>query len=278
MKTGNKPEIFFHVGMGKAASTFLQYNVFPRFRNIHYIQRTQYRRAITIIRKGKYSRYLVSGELDNRLFKNYIREFASFFPETKTIIILRKHDSWIASQYKRYVKNGNPWSFNEFFDIGNDQGFWKQKDLYFFPLISILEKYFNYKPLVLFYDDLRADPEKFIRKIGDFIGADYDISRIDYSHKHSSYNEKQLKAIMAVSQCVNIRRKRKGDNKTLRVIRGLIPNLIRYSTLYVAIILPDSLFSKQDLIPPAFLEEIRKKYNADWEKCLEYAIKNNPLS
>jgi hypothetical protein len=278
MKTATRPEIFFHVGTGKAASTFLQYNVFPKFKNIHYIQRTQYRRAVKIISKGKHGRYLVSGELDNRLFENYIREFASYFPETKTIIILRKHDSWIASQYKRYVKNGNPWSFNEFFDIENDQGFWKQQDLYFFPMISILEKYFNHKPLVLFYDGLRADPEKFIGKIGDFVGADYDISRIDYSHKHSSYNEKQLKAIMAVSKRIKIRRKREGTNKTIRVIRGLIPNIIRYSTLYIALILPDSLFSKQDLIPSGRLEEIRKKYNSDWEQCLEYARKNNPPS
>lgn len=278
MNTVNKPEIFFHVGMGKAASTFLQYNVFPKFRNVHYIQRTRYRRALKIIGKRKHSRYLVSGELDNRMFENYIREFASSFPETRTIIVLRSHENWIASQYKRYLKNGNPWRFNEFFDLNEDKGFWRQKDLYFFPLILILEQYFNHKPLVLFYEDLRADPEKFIRKIGNYTGAYYDTGKIDLSHKHSSYNEKQLKAIQAVSKRINIRRKREGTNKTLRVIRGLIPSMIRYSILYLALILPDSLFSKQDLIPPDCLEEIRKKYNSDWEQCLDYSRKNNPLS
>ncbi|MCK4344067.1 MAG: hypothetical protein KAX05_02190 [Bacteroidales bacterium] len=53
-------EIFKHDGMGKAASTFLQYNVFPKLKDICYIQRTRYRRAKKIISKGKHKKYLVS--------------------------------------------------------------------------------------------------------------------------------------------------------------------------------------------------------------------------
>jgi hypothetical protein len=272
----NDPEIYFHVGMGKAASTFLQYSIFPEFKGVHYIQRTRYKRAPKIISAGKHKKYLLSGELDNRLFENYVSDFSAKFPETKTFIVLRRHDSWIASQYRRYLKNGYALNFKEFFDLSCDSGFWKQKDLYFFPLIQILEKYFRYKPLVLFYEDLRNNPEEFIRRIGDYTGAVYDIRQFDLTRRHSSYNEKQLKAIMAVSKRIDIRRKRTLKNKTIRVIIGLIPNLIRYSVLYLAPLLPDSLFRKEELIPPGTLSEIRQKYTPDWDQCIAYANSNNP--
>jgi len=277
MEKQTTPEIYFHVGMGKAASTFLQYNVFPKFRDIHYIQRTKYRRSIRIISRSKYQKYLVSGELDNRLYENYIHEFSSFFPGTRTIIILRHHDSWIASQYRRYVKNGNPWRFHDFFDIHNDHGYWKQQDLYYFPLIKILEQHFKYKPYVLFYDDLRDNPEEFIRKIATYIGASYDINKINLSHRHSSYNEKQLRVIYQLSKKIDIRRKRKGTNKTIRAIRGLIPNIIRYSTLYLAYLIPGSNLGNEVRIPSETLEEIRKYYASDWDQCVKYAADFNPL-
>ena len=270
------PEIYFHVGMGKAASTFLQYNVFPRFRDIYYIQRTKYRRSIRIISGRKYQKYLVSGELDNRLFESYIKEFSSFYPETKTIIILRNHESWIASQYRRYIKNGNPWEFHEFFDLENDHGYWKKKDLYYYPLIKLLEQYFNYKPYVLFYNDLRLNPEEFIRKIASYVGGRYNINQVDLSRRHSSYNDKQLKAILHLSRRIDIRRKRKGTNKTIRVIKGFIPNIIRYTTLYLALLLPDSFFGPDILISPEMLEEIKKHYSSDWDQCVKYAMDNNP--
>ncbi len=277
MNLSERPVIYFHVGMGKTASTFLQYNVFPEFRDIHYIQRTKYRKSIKIISAGKDKKYLVSGELDNRLFENYIKEFSSFFPGTRTIIILRRHDSWIASQYRRYLKNGYAWSFHDFFDMENDRGYWKQKNLYFFPLIKLLEQYFSFKPFVLFYDDLRSNPQEFIRKIASYMDAGYDIKKINLSHRHSSYNEKQLKAILHLSKRIDIRRKRTGTNKTIRVIKGLIPNMIRYSTLYLALLLPDSLFGTEVLTPPESLEEIKKHYADDWEQCVKYAMKYNPL-
>ncbi len=270
------PEIYFHVGLGKAASTFLQYSVFPKFKGVCYIQRIRYKRAPEIISAGKHKKYLVSGELDNRLFGNYIREFSAKFPGTRTMIILRRHDSWIASQYRRYLKNGFALSFNEFFDLKDDRGFWKQKDLYFLPLILLLDQYFKFKPLVLFYEDLQENPAGFISNIGDFIGANYNITDINLTYRHSSYNDKQLKAIMAVSKRIDIRRKRTIKNKTVRVFIGLIPNLIRYSVLYTARLLPDRLFPDNTLVPPAILSEIRQKYTTDWEQCLSYAKTNNP--
>ena len=52
--------------------------------------------------------------------------------------------------------------------------------------------------------------------------------------------------------------------------------MIRYSTLYVSKYLPGSWFSKEPLIDPDYLKEVRDYYEADYQKVIEYAQKNNP--
>ena len=45
-----QPEIYFHVGLGKVASTYLQHRFFPKLKGIHYIKSTRYRRSLQIIK------------------------------------------------------------------------------------------------------------------------------------------------------------------------------------------------------------------------------------
>ena len=119
--------------------------------------------------------------------------------------------------------------------------------------------------------------EEFIDKIANYMGVGYDMNKINISRRHTSYNEKQLKAIFHISKRIDIRRKRTGTNKTIRVIKGLIPNMIRYTTLYLALLFPDSIFGTEVLIPSESLEEIKKHYNDDWEQCAKYAMDHNPI-
>ena len=64
-------QIYYHVGLGKAASTYLQNRIFPALDGIRYIHRDRYRRYRSIIDKSHDDRYLVSREaafrLDQRL-------------------------------------------------------------------------------------------------------------------------------------------------------------------------------------------------------------------
>lgn len=270
-----KTEIFFHVGLGKAASTYLQYSVFPFFEDIHYIQRTRYKHTKAIVGEEKHKRYLVSREFDRQL-KSEVEHFAKDFPRARTIIIFRRHDSWIASQYRRFLKNGNPWSFQEFFDIENDNGQWKQEELNFFGKIQTLEKHFETPPLVLFYEDMRKGPIAFFRRIADFCGASFDPKHIDLSKRHSSYQPRQLKAIYALSQRIDLRKHQNYRWKAANVSRRLLVNAIRYPTLYAAKWLPETLFSSEPLIPKKQLEQIREHFADDWKRCQEYAKQHNP--
>ena len=116
-------EIYFHVGLAKTGSTFLQKNFFPYLKNIKYISTHDYINSIDIINKTNYKSYLISREFDKQ-FEREIKKFISYFPDTKIIVVFRRHDQWIASQYKRAVKNGWHWDFKNYYNINNN-GIWK---------------------------------------------------------------------------------------------------------------------------------------------------------
>ena len=274
MSQSSGKQIFFHVGLGKTASTYLQYRVFPYFKNIEYIHHShRYKNAAKIVSAGKSERYLISREFDQQM-ESEVSKFAAYHPDTTAIIVYRRQDSWVASQYRRFVKNGYAVPFTKFFDLKEDKGMFKKIDLRFYHYIEILEKYFTKKPLVLFYDDMRKDPMAFFDYMAEQMGVDYDKKDINLKVKHSSYNEKQLKAIMHVSKKVDIRRhhlKRK-----LYLLNRFYTNMIRYGTLFIGKYLPDSYFSDKPLIDPEELKAVRGFYEDDWQTIVEYAKKNNP--
>lgn len=270
------PLVFFHVGLGKAASTYLQYEFFPKLQDIHYIQRTRYKRSPQIIGQTNEERYLISREFDQQL-EDECRWFSQFHPDARVIIIFRRHDGWIASQYRRYVKNGGHRSFKEFFDIDEDQGLWKQSDLAFFPKIRTVEKYFpQSNPLVLFHEALRKSPYLFFDKIAHFCGANYNREAISLNPVHRSYSEKQLKAIHRVSGYLFSDNPSFARNKIRHWIQRRSRLLACYAILYPAALLPESWFSEEPLIPPGELTKIRAAYEDDWQRIQHYASQHNP--
>lgn len=276
MSTTKRTEIFFHVGLGKTGTTYLQYSVFPKMKNIYYIQRTRYNKAKEIIAGHTYNTYFISREFDQQ-FEKEIRDFSATYPHTKTIIVFRQHNSWIASQYRRFVKNGYTKPFNQFLDLENDTGFFSKQDLSYFHKLELIEKYFTEKPLVLFYEEMRQKPHEFFRKISDFTGATLNPDDISLSSRHTSYELKQLKAILKVGKVVNIRKRRIFDNNVLHFFWRLGLNSIRYSTLYAARLMPNSWFEEGPLIEKKELDAVAEYFRNDWQKCLDYAKKNNPV-
>ena len=274
MTTQQATEIYFHVGMGKTGSKYIQYRVFPKFEGIRYIQRTSYNQAQEIILKERAPKYLVSNEFDQQLEKE-VKKWAENFPDLYPIIVFRRQDGWIASQYRRFIKNSYTFSFNEFIDLENDEGYFKKRDLEFFKNIELLEKHFTKKPLVLLYDDLKNESLKFIQQVADYAKVQFDPSEIDLTRKHTSYNQKQLKVINWVSQFIDLRKRRVTNNPVLHRLFLIGLSIIRYPILYGAYLVPEFILSKEPMISASDLEKIRKHYESDWEKCLEYAKNQN---
>ncbi len=257
------------MGLAKVASTFLQNSIFPKFKGVYFIRKLAYRQDRKIIARTKRPRYLLSREFDYFLEKK-LRTFAEDYPGAKTIIILRRHDSWIASEYRKYVKNGGRLSFDQYFNLDNTAKI-KTDELYFMDKIKTLEKLFGTKPLVMFYDDLKIDPWAFIDKIAGFSGAKYNKKDISLKKVHSSYNEKQLKIMRSFARYF-IRKNRKwAKNRTLYWIQRRSRLLLSYVILYPSLLIPGAWVCKEELIPSGSLEKIKNFYAGDWNKCMEYA-------
>lgn len=257
-------KIFFHVGTGKTGTTFLQYRAFPFFKGVRYIQRTSYRKAPEIIRNENADAFFISWEMDQQL-EHETALFAKEFPDTQTIIVFRQHDSYLASQYRRFVKNGFTGEVNEFFDVDEDNGFFKRSDFDYRSMLDILRKNFTKEPIVLIYDDLRKEPKEFISMFAEIVGATVDIDSIDFSKKHTSYNEKQLKVIKRMGKRVNLRKRRIFKNSALHLLWKIYFGAIRYSILYGAKVLPNSMISKEPLMDLKYLEKVKEYYKEDWE-------------
>lgn len=275
-ETNRNIEIYFHIGLGKTATTYLQYEFFPKLKGIYYIQRTLYRKYQEVIERTGQSRYFVSREFDQQL-EEEVNKIAIAYPKAKIIIVLRRQDGWIASQYRRYVKNGGGLPFNEYFDVENDTGLWKRSDADFMAKIKYVEERFEQPPLVLFHEDLKKDAYAFFDRLAAFLGASYDKNSISLNAVHSSYNEKQLKVIKKFSFLFNQDREY-SKVRFLRWLQRRSQLLASYLILYPSKLIPESWVSQEPLISQEDLDKVRDYYAEEWEKCKVYARAHNVRS
>ncbi len=266
-----KPEIYFHVGLGKTASTWLQNKVFGHFRGITYLHPTRYRHWRQTIAGDTTGKVLISREMDQQLEREVSR-FAAEYPDTHAIIVLRNNAQWMASQYRRFLKNGYPLTFREFFDVEGDTGFWKRSDAYLYPKVEILQRYFTQPPVVLLYDTLRQSPMQFVDDLARVMAVSYDPQSISADKHHASYSEKQLQWMLLVAKRIFGIPKSDPTQPRWKIWIRRRPRMwLCYVILYSAWLVPASLLPKKPLIDPAELDKIRAFYADDWNKCLAAA-------
>ncbi|MFY0606011.1 MAG: sulfotransferase domain-containing protein [Cyclobacteriaceae bacterium] len=258
-----QPTIYFHVGLGKVASTYLQTEVFPKLQGIHYISTHRYKKSTEIIPRLDAKKTLVSREFDRQL-EEEVRWFTTSYPQARIIMVLRRHDHWIASQYKRHVKNGYYHPFESFLDLVNDHGYWGKKELNYSAKWEIIEECCEHAPLVLYYDDLKNDPQRFLNDLTSYLGVEKP-TNISTRVVHRSFEEKQLKVLRSFCR------------KFIRVVPTNHTNkwkhwllyrpvwLCYHLILYVSLLIPDFLVSNEPLIPQESLDQVRKEFDEDWK-------------
>ncbi len=268
------PEIFFHVGLGKTASTYLQHSVFPHFKGIHYIPTNRYKKSLRIIEKGEKKRYLVSREFD-RQFEDEVSKFCTIHPDASIIVVFRRQDKWIASQYKRHVKGGFYKEFKDFLDVKENQGFWDRQELIFMDKISVIEKYATKKPLILFHEDL-SDPYAFITKIANYCQVTFDKQSVSIRPRHTAWKEKQLHAVKYFRKNIYQGQIKGGKNRWETWLYYRPWWLLFHLIMYLAVFLPKKWVIKKPLIKQDDLDTVREWTSKDWESLKAYADKNNP--
>ena len=261
--------IYFHVGISKTGSTFLQKRVFPKLSKITYIPTNKYHRVFEEIKNCDSNKVLVSREFD-RQFEREVTLFSIRHRTATPIIVLRKHEEYLASQYKRFIKNGFRGGIEDFFDLKNDEGFFKILHLSFSYQIDVLKDKFEKEPIVLFHEDLKSNPKKFIKQFCSLTFSDIDLEKVNFNEKHISYSEKQLKAIKVVSKYFNLKKRVVFKSPLLNLFWRLYQGFFRYSILYLSLVIPSFMYSTKPLIDPVYLKKVSKHFKDDWEKCLKY--------
>ena len=265
----NNKNIYFHVGLAKTGSTFLQNNFFPKLQNIKYISTHKYKRCIDIINNTNYDSYLISREFDRQL-EGEVKKILNHFPETKIIIVFREHKKWISSQFKRFSKNGYHFKFEDFYNNTNS-GYWKNEDMIYIDKINIIKKYSKYDPLVLNFDELKINPHSYLTKISEYTNSNYKKSNISLNVVHKSYSEKQLIFLKGFCRIFKPNPpKYYADNKLKHWLYFRPWWLLFHLVMYVAYFLPKNMIVKKPLIDNNYLGKTMKKYKSDWDEILKY--------
>lgn len=236
------------MGLERTGTTFLQRNVFPFFDNVYYIPKRKYSLAPQLIRESTSNKILVSREF-NRGFTEAINQFSHDVKATVIpIIILRRHDQWVLSLYKRELKNGQIITFKSFIDhyLNEDALRFHEK------CIHLIETFGQVH--LLFYDHLKNDPVEFLEEIQSILDCPVKWEKVNFNSIHSSYTTHQLKFIYLI-----------GSKISPILIQYKIP---RYFLLYLAILLPGYWLDGIKIYSNLELDNIRKQTEADWQKCL----------
>lgn len=224
------------------------------FKDVTYIHKKDYKNHKEIIENSKHPTVFISFEL-GRDFERDVKAFATNYPDTFPIMVFRKHSGYLASQYKRYLKNGYTLTFDEFFNP-QQKSLFSNEEVSYKNLLDTLEENFTNKPYVLMYNDFIKQPVEFCSKIATYIGAKADFPDPLPEAIHVSYTERQLKLLLSFFKSYISSGKLMYKNK-----------FVRYGILYLAKFLPER---KGELIPKSSLEAIDKYFEEDWNYCIEY--------
>lgn len=264
------PQLFYHVGMGKVASTYLREAFFPKLQGIYVIPRSKKYDTLKLMARGEHKKYFLCRALDTNMEEG-IRDIAAAYPDTHPIIVFRKPDSWIASQYRRWVKNGYPGTLQEFIDVHENKGYWPREELLFMEKIRLLERYFTPRPLVLFYEDMKSDPRSFFDAIARYTGCTYNFSEVQLSAIHASHDERGLVLRRHVRRWVSSSMPVYTRIPVLHWLQRRALMVWAYLLVAIAKVIPNSWQPQEPLMDPAYLEEIRAFTAADWAAVKAYA-------
>ncbi len=206
LKGDGRPPVYFHAGVGRAASRWLQESVFPHFRGVRYVGRKRFRRAVREINRDDSTPVLVSRQLGYREFEPTVRDFAAAVPQAQPLLVIRRHADWIRSMYLREIKELRPVELPEFVDIEGEAGVRPWSSVRFKHRIDVLDEYFDHRTRVFLFDDLLEDPVGFVEEIASEVGASVDPSVVSVTPINRSYSDKQYRFLRAVGNAMAARR------------------------------------------------------------------------
>lgn len=276
MQKKSEKQVFFHVGMPKTASTFLQNKVFPKYQDILFVKKHDFKNHQKIIDNNRADKILLSLEINVDKPNGYdkVQTIAKRYPGTIPVILLRKHSSWVRSKYKYYIRKHGKLPFDEYLDLESEQGKINHQNLVYINKIKILEEAFQCRPYVFFQEELKQNPRQFIDQLAQLMGARCNPDDIKPGTVKKAYSEKQLKYVRRFNNWYKY-----DDSKSpkwRKFVYKKFSGLLLHTVAFAGNFLPP-LSEDTPLIPEDKLLEIDKKLQNDWEQSIEYAKQDRTL-
>jgi len=251
--------IIFHVGLPKTGTTFLQKGVFPRIKNINFIDGShthnkKIRRLLEEICKCEKSADVLRRELLPFLYRDRINliSFESLFgdvyskdisvsnpyriadnlylmfPDAKIIFVMRELDGLMISLYGQYVKQGGIKDFSGFVnDVINIERFNFERYTHYLKDIFGEENVYICK-----FEDLKENAYEFVSGICDFIG----VKTPEFKNKkhNIAYGKRQIEVALTLNKFFRTR-----FNPS-----GKIPWITRFPVFFPPRLLLENRFSQ----------------------------------
>ncbi|MFW6275690.1 MAG: sulfotransferase [bacterium] len=186
-------KVYFHLGLPKTASTYLQAKIFPKMPVINYFKKHHFKKYRTLQPEDG-EIYFFTREMDRGLEKELDR-IKETFPENACIILVfRHHFNWIVSKYKNYIRKFGHLTFDEFFST-NGKGNLNMGKYYYSDIVKLVEERFGDRALFLNFEDLKKSPLLLVRKIYDYIGLEEEEIVLSKRVVKRSFSNNQLKIV-----------------------------------------------------------------------------------
>jgi predicted metal-dependent hydrolase len=267
---------FFHVGLPKTATTFLQRRVFPHFEGVGYLKKHAFDRFPQVLaqRADEHERVILSfefhpypGEPESARRLGAVRDY---FEEVYPILALRRHASWVRSRYKYHLRKHGRTAFADFVSPHHPRGAQVHRHLDYMTVVRYLEAYFGRPPLLLFHHELVERPRETVEMLARFTGARVALEAIDFAQVNSAYSERRLKWLLRFNRLYPFHLTERIGYKPLKKSYRKLSQGLLHGTAFLAGALPDPQ-PGEPLIDDSMLETIDRAYHADWEACLAYA-------
>ena len=181
-------KLFIHVGLHKTGTTTLQRSIFPKLERVAYLGRGQQESLSEIFVNSGSASILYSDEsILGKLIDVYnkprserkswaeqqieaMENLANVCPDLGVIMTFRRHDSWLMSIYKHYLRYDGRLPFGSFF-TGSNNGLIAPDDLLFAPRVKAARRIFAGRLYGFFLEDMVANPREVVADLAAFVGA-----------------------------------------------------------------------------------------------------------